>query len=184
MCHIPWAQLEHLKTPAQWTKKHPIDHDIIEQLPKDVKLYCLHGRRALTPHRNGEIFWIPWDSKAMKTLDLPRAQWEIPNYMCKCHMDAGSGDLVCGETATKRMLIPPRTYEKFLTRPAYHLFSSTHSAVCVPLTVTRLTGGVGEGPSRCCVLRRAHAPWRGVGVVKLVKSRRKQLSRVIFCGPW
>jgi len=129
VCHIPWAQLEHLKTPAQWTKKHPIDHDIIEQLPKDVKLYCLHGRRALTPHRNGEIFWIPWDSKAMKTLDLPRAQWEIPNYMCKCHMDAGSGDLVCGETATKRMLIPPRTYEKFLTRPAYHLFSSTHSAV-------------------------------------------------------
>ena len=41
---------------------------------------------------------------------MPVVQWEIPNYVCSCTMDEASGSLVCGETKTLRMLIPPRTY--------------------------------------------------------------------------
>jgi len=58
VCHIPWAHVEQLKTPARWAHDHKIDADTIEQPATPVKTYCLNGRRSLTPQLNGELFWM------------------------------------------------------------------------------------------------------------------------------
>ena len=69
-CHIPWAQLEHLKTPNAWAANHMSDEPPPRLHPTGedrLKLYCLHGKHSLTPHLHGEIFWQPWDAKHSRT---------------------------------------------------------------------------------------------------------------------
>ena len=69
-CHIPWAQIEKLKTPLLWSqnKAHKLDADEIHTLPPTTKKFCLNGRRSLTPQLNGELFWMPWDAGKGETL--------------------------------------------------------------------------------------------------------------------
>eukprot|EP00039_Didymoeca_costata_P029619 m.25541 g.25541 ORF g.25541 m.25541 type:complete len:357 (+) comp7714_c0_seq1:80-1150(+) len=124
-CHIPWAQLEHLKTPHLWSRKHSDDAHLIKQLSPDVKLYCLHGARTLTAHRNGELYWMPWDPVKKET--IWDTEWEVKRYKCNCTLQ--DRDMKCGPIQTPKAMMGPKTYENFFHRPAYHLFSSTHHAV-------------------------------------------------------
>jgi len=127
VCHIPWAHVEQLKTPARWAHDHKIDADTIEQPATPVKTYCLNGRRSLTPQLNGELFWMPWDeAKGTTDKSVKKADWQIPNYKTFCKLNLETGNMHCDKVPTPGYTIEARVYEKYFNRPAYHLFSSTH----------------------------------------------------------
>lgn len=54
-CHIPWAQLEHLKAPLQWVKDHQDDASSITIPTVAPRLFCLHGRQSVAPYRVGQV---------------------------------------------------------------------------------------------------------------------------------
>lgn len=121
-CHVPWGHLENLRIPAWFARKHPKDAADITQLPSSVKLTCLNGRNSFNPQLYGELFWIPWDKATQKTPDLPRDQWEIPDYYARCKQ-VGSADLACEQVVKPSgEKIEPVTYREYLNRPAYRLF--------------------------------------------------------------
>eukprot|EP00039_Didymoeca_costata_P031240 m.33835 g.33835 ORF g.33835 m.33835 type:complete len:366 (-) comp8612_c0_seq1:86-1183(-) len=130
-CHIPWAQLEHLKNPKEWAAKHSQDASHIQQLSQDPKLFCLEGDRSLTPHRHGQLYWMPWDRK--RGITNTTGKWGIAKFRCNCTEEIGSGDLLCNaSTVQDKPDKPPRVTNKgkrisnFFGRPAYHLYASTH----------------------------------------------------------
>jgi len=125
-CHIPWARLEHLKTPLDWASRYPEDDfgKSVQAMPSGIRMFCLHGAETLTAHRNGELYWSPWDPYEQKT-------WEEGVWMLKykshgCVENKETKYLECGVTNTPNgKTIPPRNFENFFNRPAYHLFTST-----------------------------------------------------------
>ena len=69
-CHIPWGQLEHLKVPHTWAKKHTACAKHVTMWPDPgPDMYCLKGAHSLTPQLHGEIYWMPWDARHSKTRD-------------------------------------------------------------------------------------------------------------------
>jgi len=118
-CHVPWAQLEHLKQPASWKSRHTDDVPPPFMWPddEDFKLYCLHGDNSLTPHLHGQVFWQPWSPIHKKT---GTGHWELPEKKFDCEEDEASGDLNCKTS--------PRVIKNFFNRPAYHLFFSTFAS--------------------------------------------------------
>eukprot|EP00039_Didymoeca_costata_P007989 m.106918 g.106918 ORF g.106918 m.106918 type:complete len:349 (-) comp13904_c0_seq1:5961-7007(-) len=114
-CHVPWAQLEHLKQPESWKNRHKDDEPPISYWPSDIKLFCLYGSNTLTPHLHGEIYWQPWNASTQKT---GTGHWELPKFKFECKED-DNGAMDCGRKGK---------IENFFGRVAYHLFFSTFNS--------------------------------------------------------
>jgi len=132
-CHIPWAQLEHLKTrwkfPDDSTRKAfgsslaQIDVEIIKKLPSSVKLYCYAGDESFTPKPNGELFWQPWDKNSKTTL-LKEDKHANKNFELRYDCKEKQGTLGCTKTE-KNGKKHEMTMDHFFDRAVYHLFSSS-----------------------------------------------------------
>jgi hypothetical protein len=132
-CHIPWAQLEHLKTPWKFpddsTRKAfgsslaQIDVEIIKKLPSSVKLYCYAGDESFTPKPNGELFWQPWDKNSKTTL-LKEDKHANKNFELRYDCKEKQGTLGCTKTE-KNGKKHEMTMDHFFDRAVYHLFSSS-----------------------------------------------------------
>jgi hypothetical protein len=121
-CHIPWGQLEHLKVPHTWAKKHPACAHHIQQWPEEgPKMYCLKGAHSLTPQLHGELYWMPWDARHSKTRD-GHLIVKTKTFNCT-EPQNGKGDLDCIMYQNNRVV--PTFFENFFNRPGYHLFFST-----------------------------------------------------------
>lgn len=115
VCHIPWAQLEHLKKPDQWNEKHkgkqvPAPH----AWPADIKLFCLHGDKGFAPH--SQVVFQSWSPTSKRTLAGNQLHHEKA-FNCT---ETDEGDLDCQSPALKRVL------PKYFGRLALHLFFSSN----------------------------------------------------------
>jgi len=132
-CHIPWAQLEHLKTPWKFpddsTRKPfgsslaQVDNEIIKELPSSLKMYCYSGDESFTPKPNGELFWQPWDSTS-KTTVLKEDKHANKNFELRYDCKEEQGTLGCIKT-DKDGKKHTQNMDHFFDRAVYHLFSSS-----------------------------------------------------------
>lgn len=143
-CHIPWAQLEHLKVPEQDHDKkvahldptHKHDEGVLLQLepmtgssiakpyPEDTVMTCFTADESFAPHCNGEIYWQRWDHKLQRTAPVDNtAKRPAKEYDSRfnCQLNA-TGDLDCLSGNWGEF---PRLTPGFPKRIAAHLFFST-----------------------------------------------------------
>lgn len=144
-CHLPWAQLEHIKLPSKDhdLQGNPIDPTQLKkhrnftrrflqagadppfQLAGDTVMKCLAGSEGFAPHINGEVYWQPWDRKAQATLPLGDAQAEGGYYderFACIEVKDKEDDLICKRGNWGEV---ERRFSNFFHRIAYHLFFST-----------------------------------------------------------
>ena len=122
-CHVPWGQLEQLKIPAYWARKHPEDAAAIAQLPPTTTLLCLNGWLTFTPQLYGELLWIPWDSDAGRTRYPLPDELEVPTYQANCTAVSGTNHLSCQDVVKPSgEVIKAVVYKEYFNRPAYRLF--------------------------------------------------------------
>lgn len=141
VCHIPWAELEHIKLPSKdhdlqripidptQQKEHNITKLFLEpgadpafQLPEGTVMKCMAGPEGLAPHINGEVYWQRWDREKQVTLPMEKeTKTYDKRFACR---EGENNDLVCtaGNWGSNDRVLP-----NFFNRVAYHLFFSTRA---------------------------------------------------------
>lgn len=147
-CHIPWAQLEHMKLPEHDHDKNEAVLDPTQQqngtdasklgaiwgaeraaqLPNGTVYACLTGPENLAPQINGEIYWQRWNKTSNSTVEWDKEAAQAKDkydhrFDCKTLTD---GSMQC----EKGFFFPYEGKKKmpnFFGRVAYHLFFSTRS---------------------------------------------------------